>query len=153
ALLAWLALDSPFDIYLKTIAALVAAEDVPAPRATYKMPMAYQGVVINRMLRQLEEWRGAMLVASTGLGKTVMATHTALMMRERRNAIRNILVFAPKAVGPDWEASMDSAGLNCTVFVMELLDQPGKRRRGRAREVERIITALNRVDEQYLIII
>jgi hypothetical protein len=78
ALLRWLELHPPYDIYLKTIEALIGEDDTEPPRDNYKMPVQYQMVVIERVLRQLKDWGGAMLVASTGLGKTVMATHIAL---------------------------------------------------------------------------
>lgn len=111
ALLAWLALHPPFDVYLKAIQTFVHEEEVEPPRETYKMPVEYQQVVIARVLRQLKEYRGAMLVASTGLGKTVMATHVALRLAQERKTI-NYLVFAPKQVHPDWKRALKSAGLS-----------------------------------------
>src|SRR5690606_10168323 len=77
ALEAWLNLRPPFDIYLKTLLALGPGKEVQPPSANYKMPVKYQQVVIERLIRQLQTYRGAMLVASTGLGKTVIAIHAA----------------------------------------------------------------------------
>lgn len=153
ALLQWLDLEDPFDIYLKTISALVSEEDIEAPRDSYKMPIQYQWVVISRTLRQLNDWGGAMLVASTGLGKTVMATHTALLLRDQKKSIRNVIVFSPKAVQLEWEEALDSAGLNYKVFVRDLLDQPASTDNRNAWEVDRILSALDRMDKQYLLII
>ncbi len=153
ALLSWLELDLPFDIYLKTIEVLASHDDIEVPRRGYRMPIHYQWVVIKRLLRQLEAWRGAMLVASTGLGKTVMATHVALVLREHRNLIRNVVVFAPKGVKLDWEEALDSAGVSARVFVRELLDQPEHRRNGRAHQVRQMLEVLARIDERYLVII
>lgn len=152
-LLRWLKLEIPFDIYLKTIEALVSSEELEKPRPGYRMPLTYQWVVIKRILRQLEDWRGAMLVASTGLGKTVMATHTALMMREQRNQIRNVIVIAPKGVRANWIQALNSAGLNYQFFVRELLDQPEKRKKGKAHQVQDMLASLEQVDDQYLLII
>lgn len=151
ALLAWLELRLPYDVYLKTIQALVPEDDAEPPRDTYKMPVKYQMVVIARVLRQLKEWRGAMLVASTGLGKTVMATHVAYCL-QRENKTRNVIVFAPLQVQPDWEYALDSAGLSYKIFTRNLLDQPLSKNR-RNREVRRILDALDRVDDQYIIVV
>lgn len=147
ALLKWLSLSPPFDIYLKTIQALIQEEDFAPPRENYKMPVNYQLVVIERALRQLKAFGGAMLVASTGLGKTVMATHIALRL-QREKQIYNVLVFSPLQVQPDWKYALRSAGLSYDVFTRNLLD--GKRRGKKMREMEE---ALEQIDENYLVII
>lgn len=151
ALRAWLTLADPYDIYLKTIQALVPEDPSEAPRSSYKMPVRYQQVVIERVLRQLSEYRGAMLVASTGLGKTVMATHAAYRLREE-DVLRNVLVFAPKQVKPDWERAFESAGISARVLTRDLLDRPLSKRR-RSSAVQKVLDALERVDDQYLIIV
>ncbi len=151
ALRAWLTLASPYDIYLKTIQALVPEDTTEAPRPSYKMPVRYQQVVVERVLRQLREYRGAMLVASTGLGKTVMATHAAYRLREE-GVLRNVLVFAPKQVRPDWERAFESAGISAKVLTRDLLDRPIPEQR-RSRAVQEVLDALDRVDGQYLIVI
>jgi superfamily II DNA or RNA helicase len=76
------------------------------------MPVQYQQVVIERLLRQLADWRGTMLVASAGLGKTVMATHTACRLLLARK-ILNAIVLAPLQVLPNWQESMASSGIAC----------------------------------------
>ncbi len=149
ALLAWLDFRPPYDVYLKTVQALIPEDDTQAPRDSYKMPVRYQLVVIERVLRQLRKWRGAMLVASTGLGKTIMATHAAYRLSQE-GRIRNVVVFAPVAVQLDWEEAMDSAGLNCTIITRNLLDRGGGRR---GRKMRRMLRTLDRVDDQYLIVV
>ena len=149
ALLAWLRLYDPFDIYLKALQTLKMEKTVSVPRKTYTVPVEYQQVVIARVLRQLYEYRGAMLVASTGLGKTVMATDVALRLSNDWQ-IMNCLVFAPKQIHPDWRQAMNSAGLNVEIFTRELLDR-GKDLKGhKSNELE---SALNSIDSNYLIII
>lgn len=148
ALLRWLALSSPYDIYLKTIQALIPDDPSEAPRQDYKMPVKYQQVVIERLLRQLKEYRGAMLVASTGLGKTVMATHTAYRLREERE-IYNVVVFAPQQVHPDWERALDSAGLNHKLFTRNALD----RQMTRGKKSLELKSALEQLGEKHLIIV
>ncbi|WP_116107622.1 helicase-related protein [Lewinella sp. IMCC34191] len=147
ALLRWLALDRPFDIYLKTLHVLLREEQPLELRAGYKYPVDYQMAVIERVLRQLDQHRGAMLVASTGLGKTVMATHVAVRLTHQ-NRINNVIIFSPKQVHPDWRHSIRSAGLSAEVFTRNLLDAS---RKGKAlNDVEE---ALKFVDDRYLIVI
>lgn len=148
ALLRWLELSDPYDVYLKTIQALVPEDPSEAPRDDYKLPVKYQQVVIERLLRQLKEYRGAMLVASTGLGKTVMATHTAYRLREQRE-IYNVVVFAPKQVHPDWEQALDSAGLNHKLFTRNLLD----RSMTSGKKSKRLQRALEQIGKTHLIIV
>lgn len=148
-LLRWLDFTRPYDIYLKTILSLVREDETTAPRGSYKMPVAYQQVVIERMLRQLNAYRGAFLVASTGLGKTIMATHTAYRLRVQ-NRILNVLVFAPKQVRPDWERVLKSAGISYEIFTRDLLDQPASKRN---KQVRRMMDAMENIDEKYIIFI
>jgi len=149
ALLDWLRLRPPFEVYLKTIQILVLEDEVEAPRETYKMPVEYQQVVIARVLRQLKQYRGAMLVASTGLGKTVMATHVALRLAQERKTI-NYLVFAPTQVHPDWRRALKSAGLSCDIFTRELLDRAEG---AKGKKTLELYDALDQLDDKYLIII
>ena len=123
--------------------------EVEPPRETYKMPVEYQQVVIARVLRQLKEYRGAMLVASTGLGKTVMATHVALRLDMERKTM-NYLVFAPKQIHPDWRRAMKSAGLSGEVFTRELLDRAEN---AKGLKTTELYEALDQVDDRYLVII
>jgi len=150
ALIRWLNLCLPFDIYLKTLLTLNLEDDTPAPRDSYKKPVKYQSVVIQRLLRQLSEHKGAMLVASTGLGKTIMATHTALLL-SRQKEIFNVVIFAPLQVQPDWKKAMNSAGLNARVFTRNLLDMPSGKRKG--AKMRDMTEALSEVDQKYIIFI
>lgn len=148
ALNAWLELDPPYDVYLKTIQALVPGEPEEPPRPSYKMPVAYQRVVVERLLRQMREWGGAMLVASTGLGKTIMATHMARRLRDEQR-LDNVIVFAPKPVHHEWERALESAGWYPRFFTREVLDHGSPA----GRETRRLEEALARVDDKYLIVV
>lgn len=148
ALLAWLKLYSPFEVYLKALSILISDKEVPPPSKAYKMPVQYQMVVIRRVLNQISKWNGAMLVASTGLGKTVMATHIAYRLH-REGLIYKVMVFAPKATLGNWRLDMENAGIACTPLVRNLLDDPRKKD-GKYKELH---DALGRVDERTLIII
>jgi superfamily II DNA or RNA helicase len=149
ALLDWLRLSNPFDVYLKSIRTLIHQEEIEPPRETYKMPVEYQQVVITRILRQLKQYRGAMVVASTGLGKTVIATHVALRLALEKKTM-NYIIFSPLQTHVDWKNAMKSAGLSSEIFSRELLDREHNSNTGKARE---LWEALELLDDKYLIII
>lgn len=148
ALVSWLELSRPYDIYLKTIQALVRTDDKVVERSSYLMPVHFQQVVIERVMRQLLNWRGALLVASTGLGKTVMATHVAYRLMHREQQIMNVIVFAPRATKLEWKKRLKTGGITPEIFTLGRLDQPK-----RYRDVIQIIEALEDVDDKYLIIV
>ena len=150
-LLRWLKLADPFDVYLRTLLALATGIEFTPPRAKYKRPVEYQRVVIERVLRQLRSYRGSMLVASTGLGKTVMAKDVALRLN-LEGLVTNVIVFAPLHVQPDWEDELDAAGVHYKLFTRDLLDQP-VRSKSRKAALNRMMAALERVHSQYLIIV
>lgn len=150
ALLAWMGLRSPYDVYLKTVEALIPADTTEPPRASYKMPVAFQQVVIERALRQLREWRGSFIVASTGLGKTVMATHTALRLFQEKK-ILNAIIFAPQAVHTEWKNEFRTAGISAEIITRNLLDQP--KRSAKRGKVDAMEDALRLVDDRTLIIL
>jgi len=126
-LLKWLEFASPWDIYLKT---MLAFENVPPPQTRYaKKPVSYQVDMIAQTLRQLREFRASMLVASTGLGKTVVAVHVALHLKEE-GAIDNVCIVGPKAVRSNWEKEMRMASLPCTYFVRQMFDAKSAKQDG-----------------------
>lgn len=151
ALLRWLQLVAPYDIYLKTIELLSPRTKIKAPKPSYKMPNTYQQEVVQRMLRQLQQYRGAILVASTGLGKTIMATHTALELNSR-GFIKTVLVFAPVATHSDWQRAIDSARLNGKVFTRNLLDLPQEKGQNQPKLFD-ILQHLEEADEYTYIIL
>jgi superfamily II DNA or RNA helicase len=122
----WLQFVRPWDVYLKTLDVLKSLPDPQLQRVSYRKPVGFQNVVIARALRQIEETRGAMIVASTGLGKTIMGTDIALRLRER-GEILNVIVIGPKPVEKEWRARLASAGLACDYFIHQELDASAKR--------------------------
>ena len=124
ALRRWLQMATPWDIYLKTMLAL---EDLQPLKVTYpKQPVSYQTDMIAQTLRQMREYGGSMLVASTGLGKTVVAIHVALHLKNE-DLIDNIIVVGPKAVRRSWKQECRSADLPHEYFVLKVLDMIDER--------------------------
>ena len=150
ALEAWLTLRTPWEVYLKMAGALLPAEEPSAPSATYRIPTEFQMVVVRRTVKQIgdPDRRGAMIVASTGLGKTVMAAHVAHELHNR-GVINQVIVFSPVAVKEEWRRRLDSARIMAKVFTVDLLHQV--KRQGEARR--HMMEALENADERCLIIL
>jgi len=125
ALHRWLNFVRPWDIYLKTMLAL---EDIKPIKSNYKkQPVSYQVDMIAQTLHQISDYGGSMLVASTGLGKTVVAVHVALHLRDD-DQIDNVMVIGPKAVRNIWKREMRDAGIPCEYFIRQALDQESSKR-------------------------
>ena len=149
ALKGWLQFTQPWDIYLKTLAALKSLDETRLQRATYKKPVSYQRDVVARALRQIETHGGAMVVASTGLGKTVIGADIALRLQEK-GLIRNVLLIGPKATRSSWESHLRSAGLSYDYFVRQALDVADSTRN---QDVTRLDAVLKTMDSDWLIIV
>ena len=120
ALNRWLQLASPWDIYLKTILAL---EQVKPVKSSYKkLPVSYQQDMIAQALRQIREHEGSMLVASTGLGKTVVGVHVAIQLRAE-DLIDKVIVICPNAVKSTWRREMREASIFSDYFNLQVLDK------------------------------
>ncbi len=118
ALKDWLKYSSPWDAYLKT---LLALEDLNIDKR-YIAPATYQIDMIAETLDNIRQYNGSMLVASTGLGKTVVSTHVALQL-VRNNEITNVLVLCPKRVKRSWNMELFSAGIASKSITYQALDQ------------------------------
>lgn len=145
---AWLELVDPFHVYLKSIQALVPREEPEPPRKRYKLPADYQQVIIKRIVRQLKTYKGAMLVASTGMGKTIMATDACYRLY-REHFVDTVLIFAPKLTHLNWEEDLDNAGINHQIFSREILGT----KRSSGAEARRLQRYLDKLDDQYIIVI
>ncbi len=74
-------------------------------------PAYYQKPVISRLVRSLTDYGGAFLVASTGLGKTVIAAHTVAILRAS-GVVQAALIVAPAGLRDMWASSMRSARIS-----------------------------------------
>jgi len=143
----WLKFALPWDIYLKTMLAL---ENLQPIKNNYKKrPVNYQVDMIAQTLRQIREHGGSMLVASTGLGKTVVAVHVALHLRDKEE-IDNVMVIGPKAVRQTWKREMREASLPCEYFIRQMLDKKSSKQDSSLEDFEEIV---NNSDEQRWLLI
>lgn len=145
----WLELVDPYDIYLKSVATLMPPRKEYPVKPSYKHPNTYQEDVANQMERQLEQYNGCILIASTGLGKTIMATEVTLRLF-RKELIDSLIVFAPVATHTDWRRTVSAANVPLQVFTRNLLDIPEAKGGG---ALEEMLIALDEADEKTVIIV
>lgn len=117
---AWLEFCKPWEIYLKT---LLALETIKPVKTTYsKKPVIYQQDMISLTLSQIREYGGSMLVASTGLGKTVMGTIISVQLKEE-DFIDKVIIICPNAVKSSWRKEMRDASISADYVTLETLDK------------------------------
>lgn len=144
----WLQLASPWDIYLKTMLAL---ENLQPVKSRYKkQPVSYQVDMISQSLRQIREKGGSMLVASTGLGKTVVAVHVAMHLRSE-DLIDNVIVICPVAVRNIWKSEMRSASFHAEFFTLQALDKETFKQDRSLKDFEEIAQSMGSDGRYFLI--
>ncbi|BAW97968.1 hypothetical protein NIES970_29310 (plasmid) [[Synechococcus] sp. NIES-970] len=144
----WLELCRPWDIYLKTILALDQTKEVST---TYdKEPLIYQKDMISLALKQIKEYGGSMLVASTGLGKTVIGTWIAVHLH-KENIIDNVIVLCPNPVKKSWRYEIGDASIHADYFTLEILDKKTGNAQG-LDDWERIRQKIKEKKSRYLLI-
>lgn len=102
----WLKLATPFEIYLKTLLFLNNLPDEKL-RPGGHQPAYYQKGVIARALRQAHDFGGGLVIAATGLGKTIIGAEIAWRLQMSGQAKRLILI-APNGVRENWESELSS---------------------------------------------
>lgn len=144
----WLELCQPWDIYLKTILALDQTKDIST---TYdKEPLIYQRDMISLALKQIKEYGGSMLVASTGLGKTIIGTWIAVHLH-KENIIDNVIVICPNPVKKSWKYEIGDASIHADYFTLETLDKKTENAQG-LEDWERIKQRIKEKKSRYLLI-
>ena len=149
SLLKWLEFATPWEIYLKT---LLALETIKPVQTTYKkIPLIYQKDMISLTLKQINEYGGSMLVASTGLGKTVMGTFIAIQLKEEKS-IDKIMIICPKPVKKSWQKEMREANLYADYLTLETLDKKNSDEAGDLEIWEEVIQEVSSSKVRYLLI-
>ena len=141
----WLNYSEPWDAYLKF---LLAFKDLNFNNK-YMSPATYQVDIISETLRNIRQYGGTMLVASTGLGKTVIATHVAMQLNAK-NEIENVLILCPKIVKKEWRLAFRKASIQCECITYNALD---KENAELDFNLEEFINISNDVNDKWMIII
>ncbi len=110
----WLLVYRPFDIYMRS---LIELYGLPSDAARGRLPelAGYQRPVVSRIIRNFEEYGGCMLVASTGLGKTIMAAHAVAYLRMKGD-IDSAIVLCPAGLKSMWARTMRAARVSSAEF-------------------------------------
>ena len=112
-------LRTPEEVYLRS---LIEIYGMPENTFSGKLPAPalYQKPVIARLVRSLTDFGGAFLVASTGLGKTVIAAHTVAILRAQDD-IHAVIIFAPAGLKDMWAREMRAARVSSHEFSYYIL--------------------------------
>jgi superfamily II DNA or RNA helicase len=111
---AWLQAYDPYTIYAR---ALLELYGLPQEESPAQLPplAEYQKGVVSSVLRSLMEHDGAFLVASTGLGKTIIAAHIAAYLR-MQGEIETAIVIGPAGLREVWRRWMRAARVSSVEF-------------------------------------
>lgn len=139
----WLLFRKPWEVYLKTLDVLNVLEDLPDRKDSYRSPVSFQLSIVAMSLRQIYNYGGAMVVASTGLGKTVIATDIARRLH-RAGQISNVMVIAPSPVHEEWKRRLRSAGIIPEIMTPDIWDR---------QEATQVDDFLSDLDPDWLFII
>lgn len=144
----WLRIGSPYLVYLKS---LLAVYGLPESEEVGRLPAlaGYQRPVVSRILRNVEDFGGSFVVASTGLGKTIMTAHAAALLRDRGH-IDSALVFCPAGLRQMWRRTLRAGRVSCAEFSYSELSLSDWRR---SRRMDVLLRELEQVDDKTLLIL
>ena len=145
----WLELASPFEVYLKTLLLLNNLPDHLARPGAHQ-PVYYQKGVIARALRQAEDYGGVLIVAATGLGKTIMGAEIAMRL-QAAGKIKRVILISPDGVRENWEDQFEGRDIYPKYFNIGVLF---RRAMGQSRhQADQLEKQLRRADHETAILI
>lgn len=138
----------PYDVYAR---ALLELYDLPDEQVPEQLPplSAYQIPVVSRTLEAMRNYRGAMMIASTGLGKTVMAAHIAAYLHMEGD-IDRVLVICPAGLKENWRRHMSMARISSIEFSYSTFSLSNPHKYFSLRQLE---YELRSIDEHTLVLI
>ncbi|HPH03939.1 MAG TPA: helicase-related protein [Spirochaetota bacterium] len=144
----WLKIYRPYQIYMLSLLLLYG---LPADEKPGHLPAlsAYQRPVVSRVIRNIEEYGGCMLVASTGLGKTIMAAHAVAHLHSQR-FISAAIVVCPAGLKSMWHRTMRATRISSIEFSYQVFSLEDWRKYKDVAVLERELAL---VDSQTLVIL
>jgi hypothetical protein len=125
ALRQWLQAYDPYTIYARALLELYGLPEQEAPPQL--LPLArYQEGVTSSVLSALLAHEAAFLVASTGLGKTVIAGHVAAYLR-MQGEIDNAIVVCPAGLREVWRRTLRAARVASVEFSYHTLQHQDRK--------------------------
>lgn len=131
---AYVAAYPPFDVYVRTLAELYGLPEDEVPPQLPQLAR-YQRPVVSRTLQSLRDYRGAMLIASTGLGKTVMAAHVVAYLH-MQNTVDRVIIICPAGLRETWRRFMRAAVTSSAEFSYNTLSADDPARNYNVRNLE-----------------
>lgn len=147
----YLNLKHPFDIYLKTLLVLNKLPEHEMRDMGYR-PVYYQRAVVARMLRQIDIWRSSILIAATGLGKTVMGAEVAFQLKVAGHIKRVILLSPAGNVQAEWRRELNARDIPFSSFTNTIVFKK-KAAKGDQNQVALLDEELAQADHSTLLII
>ncbi len=144
----WLSLYSPYEIYMLSLLSLYGMPDDDTPAHLPELA-GYQRPVVSRVLRNINEYGGSLLVASTGLGKTVMAAHVVAHLAAA-SGINAAIVLCPSGLKSMWRRTMRAARISSIEFSYYVLSVDDWRR---VRDVSVLDRELKNADSSTIVIL
>ena len=148
ALRLWLAEYDPYTIYARALLELYGLPDQEAPPQLLALAK-YQEGVTSSVLSSLLTHEAAFLIASTGLGKTVIAGHVAAYLR-MQGEIDNAIVICPAGLREVWRRTLRAARVASVEFSYHTLQHKDRKQDSNIAVLEH---ELRQVSESTLIII
>ena len=144
----WLRTYSPFEIYMLS---LISLYGLPSDEKPGRLPplAGYQRPVVSRLIRNIEDFGGTMLVASTGLGKTIMAAHVVANLRSR-GLIDSAIVLCPSGLKAMWQRTMRASRVSSIEFSYYVMSVEDWRR---VRDVAVLEREIRHADSNTIIIL
>jgi superfamily II DNA or RNA helicase len=102
-----LGLQDPKLVFLKILHELFGSVEELDSQQHYHLA-EYQKAIVSAVLARLDEQRRLLLIAPTGIGKTVMTAYAAKVLLERRQIDRVILVCKNPAMRDNWTRTLRS---------------------------------------------
>ncbi|NOT05901.1 MAG: DEAD/DEAH box helicase family protein [Anaerolineales bacterium] len=141
-------LAEPFNVYLKTLYLLNNSPELKR-RPNANIPTYYQKGVIANAVNQAREFGGGIIVAATGLGKTIIGAEIALYLQSTQN-IKRVILIAPNGVIENWENAFESLDVYPKYFNTGVLFRKPSKGVSKANELDKILKGS---DHETLIII
>ncbi len=123
----WLNLVPPFHAYLKILAALDILFDLDTKPGLVR-PVYYQKRVIARAIEHIKEHRAAVIIAATGLGKTIIGSELVYQLM-RHEIGHKVILIAPPGVHVDWQKHLSVRGFPVEPVSTDLLFRNSSNRR------------------------
>lgn len=146
----WLRMKIPWQIYLRTLFHLENYPDLQARTKNYRYPVSYQKYLVKRAILGLREFSGYMVVAQTGLGKTVIGTDVARQLHHN-GEITHVLIIGPSPVEQEWKEHMLSAGIPSRYIIQQNLNFTDEDQSGALQEFLYLTDGY--IDDKWLLII